>query len=567
MALMNGIDTNTLAELLFPDIKMLPENIEARYPVRDLPEGAKVTRFAPSPTGFVHFGGLFPSTVGERLAHQSGGVFYLRIEDTDAKREVEGAAEGLIRTLATYGIHFDEGAILDESGKISDKGAYGPYRQSERAEIYQTFAKQLIREGKAYPCFTTEEELDELSQVNKKEELKNTDWQAEAEARRLEMLARRNFTLDEVKEHLAAGHPFVIRILAHGTPDAKVKFTDLIKGNMEIPENDEDFVLLKSDGIPTYHFAHAVDDHLMRTTHVIRGEEWLPSLAKHLQLFRYLGFRAPKYMHIAQIMKLDEAGNKKKLSKRDMGANMDDYTRMGYCPEAVCEYIMTLLNSNYEEWHMQNPEKPYTDFPFNIKKMSTSGCLFDFNKLNDVSKNIISRMDAAAVTEKVTAWALDFDPAFGALLQRDPSYAESIFAIGRGGNKPRKDLATWADAKPYMGFFYDEYFTVEDVYPENFSKEDIKAVLANFADIFDPTDDSSAWFAKIKEIGAKLGFAADMKLYKQNPDDYKGSVADVSMFLRLAVTGKMNSPDMYSVMQILGKERVLARIKAMAEAL
>ena len=330
------MDTNTLAQLLFPHITTTPEDMEKQYPPRNLPEGAKVTRFAPSPTGFVHFGGLFPSTVGERLAHQSNGVFFLRIEDTDAKREVAGAAKGLIRTLATYGIHFDEGAILDENGNISDQGAYGPYRQSQRAVIYQTYAKQLVREGKAYPCFTTEEELDELQQVNKKEEIKNTDWQAEAEARRAEMLARRNFTMEEVEAHLAAGHPFVLRILADGDPDKKVKFTDLVKGTMEIPENDEDFVLLKSDGIPTYHFAHAVDDHLMGTTHVIRGEEWLPSLAKHLQLFRYLGFKLPKYMHIAQIMKLDDAGNKKKLSKRDMGANMDDYTRMGYAPEAVC---------------------------------------------------------------------------------------------------------------------------------------------------------------------------------------------------------------------------------------
>ena len=331
------MDYNRLAEMLFPHITDTPADIEARYPKRELPEGAKVTRFAPSPTGFVHFGGLFPSTVGERLAHQSGGVFYLRIEDTDAKREVEGAAEGLIKTLAKYGINFDEGAILDENGKIADKGAYGPYKQSQRGPIYQTFAKQLVREGKAYPCFTTEEELDELHAVNKKEEIKNTDWQAEAEKRRAEMLARRDFTIEEVEEHLKAGHPFVIRILAMGDPEKKTKFTDLVKGNLEVPENDEDFVLLKSDGIPTYHFAHAVDDHLMGTTHVVRGEEWLPSLPKHIQLFAALGFKLPKYMHIAQIMKLDENGNKKKLSKRDMGANMDDYTRMGYAPECVCE--------------------------------------------------------------------------------------------------------------------------------------------------------------------------------------------------------------------------------------
>ncbi|MBP3376726.1 MAG: glutamate--tRNA ligase [Clostridia bacterium] len=561
------MDYNRLAELLFPHITETPEDIEKRFPPRNLPEGAKVTRFAPSPTGFVHFGGLFPSTVGERLAHQSGGVFYLRIEDTDAKREVEGAAEGLIKTLAKYGINFDEGAILDENGDISDKGAYGPYKQSQRGPIYQTFAKQLIREGKAYPCFTTEEELDELQAVNKKEEIKNTDWQAEAEARRAEMLARREFTMEEVEEHLEAGHPFVIRILANGDPEKKTKFTDLVKGTLEIPENDEDFVLLKSDGIPTYHFAHAVDDHLMGTTHVIRGEEWLPSLAKHIQLFSALGFRLPKYMHIAQIMKLDENGNKKKLSKRDMGANMDDYTRMGYCPEAVCEYIMTLLNSNYEEWHMQNADKPYTDFPFNIKKMSVSGCLFDFNKINDVSKNVISRMSAEGVTRKVTDWALEFDPEFGAELAADPEFAQKIFAIGRGGKKPRKDLATWVDAKGYMGFFYDKFFEIIDAYPETFDKADIIATLESFAASYDYADDMNTWFDKVKAIADSLGFASDMKAYKADPTAFKGSVADISMFIRVAVTGKQNAPDLYTVMQILGKEKTLARINAMIESL
>ena len=561
------MDYNRLAELLFPHINETPEDIEKKFPPRNLPEGAKVTRFAPSPTGFVHFGGLFPSTVGERLAHQSGGVFYLRIEDTDAKREVEGAAEGLIKTLAKYGINFDEGAILDENGNISDKGAYGPYKQSQRGQIYQTFAKQLVREGKAYPCFTTEEELDELQAVNKKEEIKNTDWQAEAEARRAEMLARREFTMEEVEEHLKAGHPFVVRIFANGDPEKKTKFTDLVKGTLEIPENDEDFVLLKSDGIPTYHFAHAVDDHLMGTTHVIRGEEWLPSLAKHIQLFSALGFRLPKYMHIAQIMKLDENGNKKKLSKRDMGANMDDYTRMCYCPEAVCEYIMTLLNSNYEEWHMQNADKPYTDFPFNIKKMSVSGCLFDFNKINDVSKNVISRMSAEDVTKKVTDWALEFDPEFGTELAADPEFAQNIFAIGRGGKKPRKDLATWVDAKSYMGFFYDKFFEIIDAYPDTFDKSDIIATLEKFAEGYDYSDDMNAWFDKVKAIADSLGFASDMKAYKADPTAFKGSVADISMFIRVAVTGKQNAPDLYTVMQILGKEKTLARIYAMIESL
>jgi len=561
------MDYNKLAELLFPNITKLPSDVEAEYPRRQLPEGAKVTRFAPSPTGFVHFGGLFPTTVAERLAHQSGGVLYLRIEDTDAKREVAGAAEALIRTLSVYGVDFDEGAVIGEDGKICDKGIYGPYKQSLRGPIYHVFAKQLVREGKAYPCFTTDEELSELAAVNKKEEIKNIDWQAEAEARHAEMLSRRQFTMEDVEANLAAGNPFVLRILADGDPERKTKFTDLVKGNMEIPENDEDFVLLKSDGIPTYHFAHAVDDHLMGTTHVIRGEEWLPSLAKHIQLFRYLGFKLPKYMHIAQIMRLDEAGNKKKLSKRDMGANMDDYTSMGYCPEAVCEYVMTLLNSNYEEWRMQNPDKSYREFPFNIKKMSVSGCLFDFNKLNDVSKNVISKMDAATVTERVTKWAMSYDSEFGRLLVNDPAYAEKIFAIGRGGKKPRKDLATWADAKPYMGFFYDEFFEVESAYDEKYDRDDIKAALRGFLSTYDEGDDMNTWFEKIKALGEALGYTPDMKAYKADPTAFKGNVADISMFLRVAVTGKLNSPDMYAVMQILGKNKVSERINRMLNTL
>ncbi len=559
------MDYTCLADLLFPQVTDTPATLEEKYPARSLPEGAKVTRFAPSPTGFVHFGGLFPTTVAERLAHQSGGVLYLRIEDTDAKREVPGAAEGLIRTLAKYGVHFDEGAILDENGNVSDHGSYGPYKQSLRGPIYHVYAKELVKQGLAYPCFTSEQELEELQGINKKEELKNTDWKAEAAARAAEQERNRAITLEEVKAHLAAGDPFVLRIRADGDGEKKVKATDLIRGNLEIPENDEDFVLLKSDGIPTYHFAHAVDDHLMGTTHVIRGEEWLPSLPKHLQLFRYLGFKLPKYMHISQIMRLDENGNKKKLSKRDMGANMDDYTRMGYSPEAVCEYVMTLLNSNYEEWRMQNPDKPYTDFPFNIKKMSSSGCLFDFDKLGDVSKNVLCRLDAATITAKVTEWALQFDPDFGALLAADPTYAERIFAIGRGGKKPRKDLTTYADAKPYMGFFYDEIFAVVDTIPETFAKEDIRAALTAFMEGYDEADDMNTWFDKVKAIAESLGYASDMKAYKADPAAFKGSVADISMFLRVAVTGKMNAPDLYTVMHILGRERVFSRITAFAE--
>jgi len=559
------MDYQLLADLLFPNVTETPADMEEKYPPRQLPEGAKVTRFAPSPTGFVHFGGLFPSTIGERLAHQSGGIFYLRIEDTDAKREVEGAAEGLIRTLAHYGVYFDEGAVIGEDGTICDKGNYGPYKQSERGPIYHVYAKQLVREGKAYPVFTTQEELDALNAVDKKAEIKAKDWHEDQSAQREAMLKARRITLEEVKSNLDAGNPFVLRLLADGDPEKKLPFTDLVKGKLEIPENDEDFVLLKSDGIPTYHFAHAVDDHLMGTTHVIRGEEWLPSLAKHLMLFRYLGFRLPKYMHIAQIMRLDENGNKKKLSKRDMGANMDDYSRMGYAPACVCEYIMTLLNSNYEEWHMQNAERPYTDFPFNIKKMSSSGCLFDFNKLNDVSKNIISRMSAEEVTRQVTEWALTYDPAFGEQLAKDPAFTTAIFAIGRGGKKPRKDLATWADAKPYMGFFFD--CKQEDEYPEQFDRADIRSALEKFLASYDPADDMNTWFEKIKAVAREIGYADDMKAYKADPTAFRGNIADVSMFLRVAVTGKLNAPDLYTVMQILGDDETRARITCMIEKL
>ena len=381
-----------------------------------------------------------------------------------------------------------------------------------------------------------------------------------------EMLKLREITIEEVEEHLKNGDLFVLRMLAKcDDPERKIKFTDLIKGTLELPVNDKDEVLLKSNGIPTYHFAHAVDDHLMGTTHVIRGEEWLPSLPRHIMLFEYLGFKLPKYMHIAQIMRLDEQGNKKKLSKRDMGANMDDYTRMGYSPKAVIEYVMTLLNSNYEEWHAQNSDKAYTEFPFNIKKMSTSGCLFDFDKLNDVSKNVISKMTADEVYSEVCAWAKDFDPDFYEKLTSDEAFAKSILAIGRGGKKPRKDLTTWTDVKPYMSLFYDDYFEIIDNIPESFQKEDIKSALENFTESYDPSVDNNAWFENVKAISEKIGYAPDVKLYKSNPEAFKGHVGDVSMFIRVAVTGKQNSPDLYTIMQIIGQDKVNARIKAYIE--
>ena len=562
------MDYKLLSELLFPNVTTTPVELEEKYPPRNLPEGAKVTRFAPSPTGYVHLGGVYQTMVGERLAHQSGGVFFLRIEDTDAKREIPGAAENLIKTLAHYGINFDEGATVDADGKVIDNGAYGPYKQSERAHIYHVYAKKLVAEGKAYPCFTTDEELAVLEATDKKAEVKAKEWTEDAAAeQKAAMLKMREFTIEDVQKNLDAGNKFVLRILADGDPDKKTPFGDLVKGKLEIPENDEDFVLLKSDGIPTYHFAHAVDDHLMRTTHVIRGEEWLPSVAKHIMLFRYLGFKLPKYLHTAQIMQLDEHGNKKKLSKRDLGANMSDYSRLGYAPEAVAEYLLTVLNSNFEEWRLGNADKPYTDFKFNINKMSVSGCLFDIVKLGDVSKNVVSKMTADQVYNYLVEWAKEYDTDFGSKLEADPDYAKSILSIGRGGKKPRKDFGRWDEVKAFINFFYDDYYTVIDQIPENFDKADIKAALEKFADTLDMADDSNGWFEKIKAIAESLGFATDMKQYKATPEAFKGSVADISMFVRVAITGKTNAPDLYTVIQIIGYDRIVARVREFANNL
>ncbi len=541
------MDYKALSELLYPNITATIEEIEARFPERGLPEGAKVTRFAPSPTGFVHFGSLFPTMVGERLAHQSGGVFYLRIEDTDAKREVEGADIDIINSYASYGIFFDEGVSLD-----GEKGNYGPYRQSKRAEIYQTYAKQLVAEGKAYPCFCTEEELSAIRE--EQEAIKANPGYYGKWAK------YRDCDIDTIKEKLAAGMPFVLRFRSEGSIENKIKFTDLIKGAIEITENDIDHVLLKSDGIPTYHFAHAIDDHLMKTTHVVRGEEWLPSLPFHVQLFRALGFKIPKYLHISQLMKM-EGGSKKKLSKRDLGAGLSFYVAEGYPAKSVKEYVMTLLNSNFEEWRNANPKADINDFQFSIKKMSASGSLFDFDKLNDVSKNTIAHMSADEVYDEIIKWAKEFDTELYDLFVKDSEYAKRILSIGRGTAKPRKDLCIWKDVKPYVGLFYDELYRKEADYPENFDKEDIKQSLTMFADGYDKNDDSNEWFAKMKLIAEKLGFAPETKLYKKNPEDYKGHVGDISMFVRIALTGKTNSPDMYEVMNILGEERSLNRIK------
>ena len=547
------MDQTALADLLFPDVTATPDELEARFPARELPEGAVVTRMAPSPTGFVHLGNLVQGFVSERMAHQSGGVLFLRVEDTDAKREVPGAVEVLIETLRHYGICFDEGATID-----GDRGDYGPYRQRQRADIYHVYAKQLVLQGDAYPCFCTEEELTAMRAEQEEKKVNFGYYGAYA--------LWRDRPLEDVKQALAAGKPWVLRFRSTGSVEHQFKYTDLVKGVLTVTENDIDQVLLKSDGIPTYHFAHAVDDHLMRTTHVVRGDEWLPSLPFHLQLFRALGFKPPKYVHIGPLMKMDGT-SKRKLSKRkDPELALTYYKAEGFPVSAVCEYIMTLLNSNFEDWRKANPTLPLNAFQFSYKKLNPAGALFDYVKLCDVSKNEIARMDAETVYTQALAYAEQFDPDFAAVLRSDPDYARAILSIGRGGKKPRKDLAVWKDVKPYMGFFYDAYF-VREHYPKGFGAETVCDALRRFLDVYDPADDAGAWFDKVKAVTQQLGFATDMKAYRAQPEAYRGSVADVSNFLRVAVTGRTTSPDLYTVMQLLGSERTRARILSAIDAL
>lgn len=542
------MDYFALAELLFPHVTMTPEELEAKYPPRNVPEGAVVTRMAPSPTGFVHLGNLVQGLTSERMAHQSGGVLFLRVEDTDAKREVPGAVEVLIETLKHYGIHFDEGATID-----GDNGAYGPYRQRQRADIYHVYAKKLVQEGMAYPCFCTEEEL--ASMREKQEAAKETTGYYGQYA------IWRDRPMEDIQAQIEAGSPWVLRFRSTGDVSKQFKFNDLVKGELTVTENNIDQVLLKSDGIPTYHFAHAVDDHLMHTTHVVRGDEWLPSLPFHIQLFKALGFKLPKYVHIGPLQKMD-GSSKRKLSKRkDPELALTYYKKEGFPVQAVYEYIMTLLNSNYEDWRRANPTAPSSDFKFSPKKLNPAGNLFDYSKLCDVSKNEIAKMDASQVYDLLLEWAKEFDPDFGSKLEADPEFAIKILAIGRGGKKPRKDLATWSDAKPYMGFFYDSYLEAP-CFDEKFDKATIRSALEKFLDRFNFADDSSVWFDKVKEITTELGFTTDMKAYKADPSAFAGTVADVSTFLRLAVTGKTNSPDLYTVMQILGYDATVARIRS-----
>lgn len=541
------MDYIKLADILFPDVTLSPDDMEAKYPPRNLPEGAKVTRMAPSPTGFMHLGNLFGAVTDERLAHQSGGVFMLRIEDTDKKREVEGGVETIISVFKKFGLNFDEGALVE-----GESGNYGPYRQRQRAEIYHVFAKKLVSEGKAYPCFCTEEELGAMRE--KQENIGvNTGYYGQ-------WATCRNLSIEEIEDNLKAQKPWVLRFKSEGNPSNYIHLTDLVKGKIDMPENDQDIVLLKSDGIPTYHFAHVVDDHLMRTTHVVRGEEWLSTWPVHVQLFQALGWKAPKYIHTAQLMKMD-GGSKRKLSKRkDPELALDFYFAEGFPVPSVIEYLLTLLNSNFEEWRLANPAEPVENFKFTTNKMSVSGSLFDLDKLRDVSRNVVAMLPTEKVWEYLTDWAVKYDEEFYKLLIRDENYSKAIISIGRGVPKPRKDIAVWSEMKEYMAFFFDELFKSEDIYPENMPLEDIKTILAKYSEIYDSHDEQNDWFNKIKDLSVSLGYAASPKEYKAEPEKYKGHVGDVSAVLRMAVTGRVNSPDMFTVMNILGDAKVKERL-------
>ncbi len=538
-----------LAYLLLPNIDKEPEYYEELFPARNLPEGARVTRIAPSPTGYLHLGTLFAALVNRITATSTNGIFFTRIEDTDKKREIEGGIEDIIDGLNRFGITIDEGFFNGQN----QKGDYGPYQQSQRAEIYQCYAKKLIKEGLAYPCFCTSEELEEVRNIQESQKIR-TGYHGE-------WAKHRNITFEQAKELIKQGKPFVIRLKSPGSEENKIIFEDAVKGKIEMPENDEDFVILKSDGIPTYHFAHAVDDHLMHTTHVLRGDEWISSVPKHIQLFKVLSFKPVKYGHISPIMKLDN-GAKRKISKRkDPEAAVHFFAEQGYLSESVIEYLMTIAASDFEDWRRANPDKSYKDFKFNLKKMSVSGALFDGVKLLDVSKNIVCKLSSNQVYDYATDWAKEFDKDFYNILTENPEYTKAVFAIDRDVPKPRKDIAKWNEVKEYFSYMFDELYTPDFTLPENINKADAIAFLEEYAKIYSADDDKQEWFNKIKKIAPKLNFASETKEYKANPENYKGHAGDLSTVLRIAITGRRNTPDLCSIMQVLGQDKCIERIQ------
>ena len=540
------MDYKDLANLIFPNVKDI-SYYEEKYPRRNLKEGAIVTRFAPSPTGFVHIGGLYQSLIAKKVANQTGGVFFVRIEDTDQKREVENGITDIVNSLKDFGLEPDEGMISE----TEEKGKYGPYKQSERKEIYQAYAKYLIEQGKAYPCFCTPEEVDGIRKKQEEAKIRPGYYGIWAKCRHL--------TVEEMIEKIKNGENYIIRFKSPGREDRKIKHKDVIKGNVEFPENDQDIVIIKADGLPTYHFAHTVDDHLMGTTHVIRGDEWLSSVPLHLQLFHELGFKSPKYAHIAPIMKNDD-GNKRKLSKRkDPEAAVSYYEEEGIPKEAVKEYLLNIANSTFENWRRANPDKNIEEFELNLNKMSVSGALFDMVKLLDVGKTVISKFSAQKVYEESLKWAKRHDEELEKLLE-DKEYSLKVFGIERGNKKPRKDIAKWSDVKENIEYMYDElFYSKKQDYPYQVinNKEEIDKILTLYTEkYYSDEDDKQTWFDKIKELSGELGYAKEVKEFKANPGKYTAHVGDVSTVLRVSLTSRTNTPDMYEIMKILGKKRI-----------
>ena len=539
-----------LADLIFPNVKEI-SYYEEKYPTRNLPEGAVVTRFAPSPTGFVHIGGLYQSLIALEMTKKTNGVFFLRIEDTDQKREIENGVTDIVNSLKDFNMTPDEGMISDSE----EIGSYGPYKQSLRKEIYESYAKYLLEQGKAYPCFCTSEEVEEIRQKQENAKIRPGYYGVWAKCR--------NLSVEEAAEKIKNGEKYIIRFKSPGREDRKIKHHDIIKGNIDFPENDQDIVIIKADGLPTYHFAHAIDDHLMRTTHVIRGDEWLSSVPLHLQLFHELGFKAPKYAHISPIMKNDN-GNKRKLSKRkDPEAAVSYYKEQGIPVNAVKEYLLNIANSTFENWRRANPEKSMDEFDFQLNKMSVSGALFDMIKLLDIGKTVISKMTAEEVHENSLAWAKVYDKELEEILQ-DKDYSLKVFGIERGNKKPRKDISKWSDVKDSIIYMYDNKFLNSEVtyeYGKIGDKKEISKILDKYVnECFDINDDKDTWFNKIKDLAEKCGYAREVKEFKANPENWPGHVGDISTVLRVALTGRQNTPDMYEIMQVLGKESVLERL-------
>ena len=542
-----------LADIMFPNVKHDIEYYENLYPERNLPEGAVVSRFAPSPTGFVHMGSLLASFIEQKVPRQTGGVFYLRIEDTDGKRTVENGIQGIIDDLKNFEIDIDEGVVSE----TEEKGSYGPYIQSERKEIYETYAKYLVENDLAYPCFCKPEEIDEIRKIQEMNKERIGYYGSYAKCRFL--------SNEERAERIKNGEPYIVRLKSPGDFNKKIELNDLVRGKIEFPENDLDIVIIKSDGLPLYHFAHVIDDHLMRTTHVLRGEEWIPSTPIHLQLFKLLGFKTPKYAHLGVVMKVDEDGTRRKLSKRkDPEAAVSYYHEQGIPVEAVKLYLMTIANSNFEEWWNQNQTLSYKDFKFDFKKMSVSGSLFDLEKLMNISKSYISRLNKDEVYNGALNWAKEFDKEFADIIEKYEDYTKSILNIEREQKKPRKDYESFSSIKKYIWYMFDEYFNGDLNYDFQTitDKEEIKKILSTYIDkYYDETDDKDTWFNKIKELTDELGYCSDMKLYKENPEAYPGNVADVSTVIRVALTTSSQTPDLYELLRLIGKDRIKSRFE------